>query len=151
MEKDSLQPPQISKTTTQVLPIESTQEAFLHHFASIEDATIQTEEELRQFSREHSSSAIAAAIQMQIASDDLPSVYELEDAIRELQVGRSSIGCLPAEFLRADPAAAATLLFPSLLALFRFFQQPISWKGGSIFRFSKGKVPGPHRQDTERF
>ena len=131
--------PKYRRRRHQVLPFESTQEAFLHHFANIEDATIQTEEELRRFSTAHSSSAIAAAIQMQVASEDLPSVYELEDAIRELQVGRSSIGCLPAEFLRADPAASATLLFPSLLALFRFFQQPMSWKGGQYFPLFKGK------------
>lgn len=131
--------PKYRRRRHQVLPFESTQEAFLHHFASIEDATLQTEDELRQFSRAHSSSAIAAAIQMQVASADLPSVYELEDAIRELQVGRSSIRCLPAEFLRADPAASATLLFPSLLALFRFFQQPMSWKGGQYFPLFKGK------------
>ena len=131
--------PKYRRRRHQVLPFESTQEAFLHHFANIEDATIQTEEDLRKFSTEHSSSAIAAAIHMQVASEDLPSVYELEDAIRDLQVGRSSIGCLPAEFLRADPAASATLLFPSLLALFRFFQQPMSWKGGQYYPLFKGK------------
>ena len=141
--------PKYRRRKKKPLPMADTHASFLTHFAAIEDAQIQTPQNLRHSSVEHSESALAKAITMQVSSLEIPSIFELEDAIRELQVGRSSIGNLPAEFLKADPAASATLLFPSLLALFRFFQQPISWKGGQYFPLYKGKgaitSPGNYR------
>ena len=131
--------PKYRRRKKKPLPMADTHASFMTHFAAIEDAQIQTPQNLRHSSAEHSASALAKAITMQVSSLEIPSIFELEDAIRELQVGRSSIGSLPAEFLKADPAASATLLFPSLLALFRFFQQPISWKGGQYFPLYKGK------------
>ena len=131
--------PRYRRRRARQLPMESTHEQFMTHFAGIEDAKIQSVGELRDFSAAHSASAIAKAVQLQVSSMDIPTVFELEDAIRQLQIGRSSIGSLPAEFLRADPAMAATLLYPSLIALFRFFQQPLSWKGGQYFPLFKGK------------
>lgn len=132
--------PKYRKRRRKPLPMHETHSTLLQHFASIEDAQIQDASALQLSSIEHSVSALGKAIRLQVASLELPSIFELEDAIRSLQTGTAAIGVLSAGFLKSDPAAAASLLFPSLLALFRFFQQPISWKGGQYFPRTCGQT-----------
>ena len=141
--------PKFRQKRRRPLPMASAHENLEHHFANIEDAQKVSGPQLVQVASQRSQQALAKAIGMDIPIQELPTVFELEDAIRSLSSQKAFVGCVPAELLKADPAQAAELLYPALLMFFRYFQQPTSWKGGQYFPLYKGKgatdSPGNYR------
>lgn len=121
------------------LPMADAHQHFTKHFADIEEAKTIPIEQLRSQVVQRSPKALNAAIRSEMPLDQLPSVFELEDAIRTLNNQKAFVGCIPAELLRAAPAQAAELLYPALLSFFRFYQQPATWKGGQYYPLYKGK------------
>ena len=121
------------------LPMAEAHQQFTKHFADIEEAKEITMEQLQSQILQRSPKALHEAIRSEMPLDQLPSVFELEDAIRTLNNQKAFVGCIPAELLRAAPAQAAELLYPALLSFFRFYQQPATWKGGQYYPLYKGK------------
>ena len=121
------------------LPMAEAHQQFTKHFADIEEAKAITMEQLQSQILQRSPKALHEAIRSEMPLDQLPSVFELEDAIRTLNNQKAFVGCIPAELLRAAPAQAAELLYPALLSFFRFYQQPATWKGGQYYPLYKGK------------
>lgn len=117
----------------------SAHQHFSQHFANIEDAKTVMPQQLTLQALERSSKALDTAIHSEMPLSQLPSIFELEDAIRTLNNNKAFVGCIPAELLRANPAQAAEMLYPTLIHFFRFYQQPASWKGGQYYPLYKGK------------
>lgn len=107
------------------------------HFADIEDAKFKDINEMCRTSQRKSQLALQTAVQRSMEGHHL--LFELEAAIRSSSTGKASVGCIPLEFLKADPPKAAELLMPMLTMFFRFQQQPLSLKGGAYFPLYKGK------------
>ena len=133
--------PKFRKRRRRPLPMEAAQSTMAQHFAETEDAVKISGPQLVTASLQRSGKALDSAIAHSMPVQDLPTIFELEEAIRTLHGQRAFIGCVPAELLKASPAHAAELLYPSLVMFFRFFQQPLSWKGGQYYPLYKGKGP----------
>ena len=131
------------------VPHQQAHDQFLTHFANIEDAAIVSISDLEVKSHDCSGKGIQAAIRIEMTAVDLPSIFELEDAIRAVASKKSSLGSFPIELMKADPSAAAEILLPLMMDFFRHFQQPITWKGGSYYPLFKGKgnysIPNNYR------
>ena len=116
------------------------------HFATIEDVAVINLSDLEAKLQECSGKGIQAAITLTMMAVDLPTIFELEDAIRAVATKKCSF---PIELMKADPSTAAEILLPLMMALFRHFQQPITWKGGSYYPLFKGKgsysIPNNYR------
>ncbi len=131
------------------LPHTTAHDAFLTHFAEIEDAQVSSIDHLAIASVQGSQQGLSASLNIQMYAVDLPTIFELEDAIRAVASRKSSLGAFQVELMKADPATTAEILMPLMIDFFRHFQQPITWKGGSYFPLFKGKgsysVPGNYR------
>eukprot|EP00434_Breviolum_minutum_P005930 symbB.v1.2.005229.t1/scaffold293.1/size237565/10 len=133
--------PKFRKRRRRPLPMASAQNTMAQHFADTEDAVNVSGTQLVHTSLQRSRCALTAAIAQSMPVHDLPTIFELEEAIRTLHGQKAFIGCVPAELLKASPSHAAELLYPSLVMFFRFLQQPLSWKGGQYYPLYKGKGP----------
>ena len=131
--------PKFRQKNKKPLPMASAHLSFEKHFAAIEDAKSVQMKELTIASNERSRKALQVAVAAQMPISQLPTIFELEDAIRSLSSHKAFIGCVPAELLKASPAVAAEMLFPAMIMFFRYLQQPTSWKGGQYFPLYKGK------------
>lgn len=131
--------PSFRKKTKKHLPFSVAMEGMHSHFAQIEDARFRTMEEMCQDSQCKSNCAIKHALERNVEAHHIPTIFELEAAIRSSSCGKASVGCIPLEFLKANPPKAAELLMPMMTMFFRFQQQPLSWKGGAYFPLYKGK------------
>eukprot|EP00434_Breviolum_minutum_P035323 symbB.v1.2.031260.t1/scaffold3609.1/size53966/2 len=131
------------------LPHCGAQDAFLEHFADIEEAQITELKTLAVDSSVKSYQGLCASLTIEMKAVDLPTIFELEEAIRSVACRKSSLGAFPIELMRADPALSAEILMPLMLDFFKHFQQPITWKGGSYYPLFKGKgsyqLPGNFR------
>lgn len=133
--------PKFRKRRRKPLPMASAQDTMAQHFAETEDAVKVSGSSLVSTSLQRSGHALTSAIAQSLPVQELPTIFELEEAIRTLHGQKAFIGCVPAELLKASPSHAAELLYPSLVMFFRFFQQPLSWKGGQYYPLYKGKGP----------
>ena len=131
--------PSFRKKSKKHLPFALAHEQLHAHFAGIEEAKIKSMDEMCEESQRKSVLALQATHTKEFSGAQLPSVFELETAIRATASGKACIGCLPLELLKADPPKAAELLLPMMVHFFRFQQQPLSWKGGAYFPLYKGK------------
>ena len=131
--------PKFRQRRKRPLPMTSVHRRLTQHFAEIEDAQHVQQEDLVTSAILRSNLALEKATSTTASFTQVPTIFELEEAIRSLTNNRAFIGCVPAELLKASPAHAAELLYPTLVMFFRFYQQPTSWKGGQYFPLYKGK------------
>ena len=131
--------PSFRKKIKKHLPFSVAMEGMHSHFATIEDARFRSIEAMCLDSRSKSQCALRKAAARYVEGCHLPTIFELEAAIRSSSCGKASVGCIPLEFLKANPPKAAELLMPMMTMFFRFQQQPLSWKGGAYFPLYKGK------------
>lgn len=131
--------PKFRRKAKKPLPMSSAHLSFEQHFADIEEARQVSMTSLVSQSVQRSQQALAVAVQQQMTIAQVPSVFELEDAIRSLTNHKAFVGCVPAELLKASPAEAADMLFPAMVMFFKYMQQPTSWKGGQYYPLYKGK------------
>ena len=131
--------PKFRQRRKRPLPMTSVHRRLTQHFAEIEDAQHVQQEDLVTSAILRSNLALEKAASPTASITHVPTIFELEEAIRSLTNNRAFIGCVPAELLKASPAHAAELLYPTLVMFFRFYQQPTSWKGGQYFPLYKGK------------
>ena len=134
--------PSFRKKSKKHLPFALAHEQMHAHFAGIEEAKVKSMKEMCEESQKKSAIALQATQNKEFAGAQLPTIFELEKAIRATACGKACIGCIPIEFLKADPPKAAQLLMPMMIHFFRFQQQPLSWKGGAYFPLFKGKGGG---------
>lgn len=104
------------------LRYEQTQKAFLAHFAAIEDAQMMELSRVCEVTTSINSTACQAAHEVDFELQDIPTLFELENAIHEMQAGRASAGAIIPEILKASPHQMAI-----------YFQAPMTWKGATFF------------------
>ncbi|CAE7599718.1 GIP [Symbiodinium sp. CCMP2592] len=79
-----------------------------------------------------------------LSFEDVPTLSELEAAFRSTQLHRAfGVDAIPAEALHAAPGMAARAFFGVVLKSFMRVEEPIQWKGGSLYSVWKGKA-APH-------
>ena len=143
--------PKFRKRRRRPLPMESAQSTLAQHFAETEDAVKVSGSQLVTTSLHRSGKALDSAIAHSMPVHDLPTIFELEEAIRTLHGQKAFIGCVPAELLKASPAHAAELLYPSLVMFFRFSSSPCRGREGSTTRCTRAKAPVTTPRASERF
>ena len=131
--------PSFRRRTKRHLPFAIAHEQMHLHFAGIEEAEFRTLQDMCADSQWKSLQALQTTSAAKFEGDQMPTLFELEEAIRATPSGKASIGCIPIELLKANPPKAAQLLLPMMVSFFRFQQQPLSWKGGAYFPLFKGK------------
>eukprot|EP00438_Fugacium_kawagutii_P026563 Skav206297 [mRNA] locus=scaffold3268:96483:97754:+ [translate_table: standard] len=71
---------------------------------------------------------------------DIPTIADLEAAIRDMRNGKAVSGVMTPELLKCDIQTAAQLLYPALLSFLLQAQQPFTHKGGSLRPLWKRKA-----------
>eukprot|EP00438_Fugacium_kawagutii_P036241 Skav228228 [mRNA] locus=scaffold3932:70869:74357:- [translate_table: standard] len=127
----------------------ASQSAFTEHFARIEDAVVVEIKDIANIVQEANCRTLETAQTIEIGIHDLPSIFELESAIRSMALGKSVAGGLVPELARASPSATAKLLYPALLDAVAWYQEPFRWKGGYLHPLIK-KKNGGHGVDNHR-
>lgn len=117
----------------------ATQDAFMTHFAAIEDAVAQPLAVINDIVTAQAPLALASAKKWDIPTVELPTLGELENVIHSLREGRAVEGLLTPELLHCEVPMAARILYPALLQFCAQAQQPFSWKGGKILPLWKRK------------
>ncbi|CAE7829122.1 unnamed protein product [Symbiodinium sp. CCMP2592] len=117
---------------------EEVEDAWINHFAGIEDGLRVTPQELA-----------ASCIQNQLKREldsielnrlELPTRIELEQALRDTASGRAAgLDLVPGEALHFAAAEASSALYPILLKTSLRLAEPIQFKGGSLQAAWKGK------------
>ena len=78
---------------------------------------------------------------LEILPADVPTLAELEGAFRQTMLHRAfGTDGIPAEALQAAPGAAARAFYPLLIKCALRIEEPIQFKGGSLFAVWKGKL-----------
>eukprot|EP00438_Fugacium_kawagutii_P023637 Skav203365 [mRNA] locus=scaffold940:166757:171457:+ [translate_table: standard] len=117
----------------------ATDQSFLQHFAQVENAQIHPKPQIAERIVQLNLKAGDFAATHELDAAVLPSLFDLENAIRRLRADKAVLGAVVAEALLADPPLAARLLFPLLMANAAHLQQCFSWKGGELFPLWKQK------------
>ena len=114
------------------------EEAWVEHFSGIEDGCRRSPEDL-----------VAACLHTQRSRDlddmdigpmDLPTQADLETAFRDTTLHRAyGIDGVPVEALHSAPGAAARAMFPVILKCALRLEEPLHFKGGSLYAVWKGK------------
>eukprot|EP00438_Fugacium_kawagutii_P009100 Skav211904 [mRNA] locus=scaffold4079:7401:20832:+ [translate_table: standard] len=126
------------------LRFETTQQDFTRHFASIEEADIISLDQICQNVTRINRLACQSAGSIDVGPDDLPTIYELEAAIRAMPARKSVAGPVTPELLHVNPALGARILFPAMVDFFLYYQQPWYWKGGVLCPLLKKPGAGYH-------
>ena len=125
---------------------EQRDEVWLRHFGAQEYGTIlPTKDFLVQACRQQ-------GVQDDMTWDigDIPTVLEVEQALREVPLGKAAgLDNLPGEVLRAAPAAMAAAAHPLFAKALLNLRQPVQWRGGILFEAWQGAGsmadPASHR------
>ena len=114
------------------------EKAWVQHFSSIEAGQPRDPQQL-----------VADCLRAQHARDldpfcpkigELPTRLDLEKAFRDTVLHRAfGLDGVPAEALHAAPSAASLALFPVILKCSMRLQEPLQFKGGSLYAVWKGK------------
>ncbi|CAE6923113.1 unnamed protein product, partial [Symbiodinium sp. CCMP2456] len=114
------------------------EKAWVEHFSSIEAGVTKDPQSL-------ANSCIAAQLKrdlsdLVIAPDELPSCSDLEKAFRCTMLHRAfGIDGVPAEALHTVPGPAARALYAVILKCAMRVEEPLHFKGGSLYAVWKGK------------
>ena len=118
---------------------EQMEQAWVEHFSGIEAGVQKTTKSLA-----------ATCIQAQRATNfdelvidrtDLPTLSELETAFRQTMLHRAfGTDQIPAEAIHGAPGAAAKALYPVILKCALRLEEPLHFKGGSLYAVWKGKA-----------
>eukprot|EP00438_Fugacium_kawagutii_P001747 Skav227124 [mRNA] locus=scaffold133:31032:36275:- [translate_table: standard] len=112
-------------------------ESFTRHFARIEDATLVPTQQIADVICKENAQAHAVMSQTDVDLDDLPTIFDLEAAIAQLQAGKAVPGPIVPEMFKASPREAAQLLFPSLIQTVLQQQTCFCWRAGYLFPLFK--------------
>eukprot|EP00438_Fugacium_kawagutii_P020670 Skav217593 [mRNA] locus=scaffold3512:108064:122800:- [translate_table: standard] len=127
----------------------ATDRSFMEHFAAIEQAEVLPLSQLAHSVATGNIAACRQALSQDSSISDLPSVFELECAIRDLKAQKVATGPLAPEVCLADPVTAARMIYPFMLQNAAFYQQSFIHKGGYICPLYKQKGP-LHLTDSYR-
>eukprot|EP00438_Fugacium_kawagutii_P021420 Skav230559 [mRNA] locus=scaffold7717:17184:43069:- [translate_table: standard] len=110
---------------------------FVRHFAKIEAATIVSTEHVRDVIVQQNQQAHATQMDDTVDVADIPTLFEVEQAIAHLSARKAVPDCLVPELFLASPGRAAQLLFPALLSVVLQHQTCYTWKGGFLYPLHK--------------
>ena len=118
---------------------EQMEKAWVEHFSGIEAGVQRTPQELAESCVQAQRSRDFDALD--ITSSDLPTLTELETAFRQTMLHRAfGTDQIPAEALHGAPGAAAKALYPVILKCAFRLEEPLHFKGGSLYAVWKGKA-----------
>ena len=81
--------------------------------------------------------------EVQCLAEHIPSLTDLEVALRRIQKGKArGPDGIPGELCRHHPSAIAKLLFPTMMKMIIHGHEPLEFKGGRLTMAYKGR--GPH-------
>eukprot|EP00438_Fugacium_kawagutii_P017234 Skav228673 [mRNA] locus=scaffold1332:626815:631419:- [translate_table: standard] len=116
------------------------QERWIDFFSNMEGGTRVTAAELRSNWIQSLKDIEAHDPEDPIRVEDLPSLMDLESALRAAPM-KKAVGPdgLPAELCKVDPGALAHRLYPLLWKILLHGQEPLQYKGGRLTPIYKGK------------
>ena len=115
------------------------EQAWVEHFSGIEAGVQKTSQALAteciQAQRSRDFDGLA------IVQSDLPTLTEVKTAFRQTMLHRAfGTDQIPAEALHGAPGAAAKALYPVFLKCAFRLEEPLHFKGGSLYAVWKGKA-----------
>ncbi|CAE7657229.1 unnamed protein product [Symbiodinium sp. CCMP2592] len=123
-------------------------DTWIEHFSGIEGGQRRTPHALAQACVKTQQNRDLDCINLTAA--DVPTCCELEAAFRGTQLHRAfGTDCIPAEALHAVPGHAARVLYSLILKCTMRIEEPLHWKGGSLYAVWKGKA-APHQCHAHR-
>ena len=127
------------KVKSRAMRFTDAQETFEQHFAQNEKAVNMADEDLKEHLHAMSKWTLEKSHEIPVEIRYIPSLQELEQAIRKAKNGKACFGKFNPEWMLAAPRETAIAIFPALLDLFVFFQEPACLKGGQYFPLWKQK------------
>ena len=127
------------KVKSRAMRYADTQKAFEKHFAENERATNMRDQDLQDHLHQMSRRALDSGMNIPIEIRHLPTLQELEHAIRRAKAGKACFGSALPEWLLAAPRETAITIFPVLMDMFVYFQEPACLKGGNYYPLWKQK------------
>ena len=110
------------------------------HFASIEDGEAIPVHVLRKEVAEVGDWAQLMVAEQAVELDNMPTLFELEDAVRKLKAGKAYDLCrLPPELARSSCSAFARAIWPLFLKFWVWKAEPWVMKGGRVSPLYKGQ------------
>ena len=109
------------------------------HFASIEDGEEVDLEILADLVHHGNDWAQLVVAGRQVDALAMPTIFELEKAVRRIQCGKAyDISDFPPELARAEPRKFATVLWPLFLKSWVWMADTLAFKGGRVMPLYKG-------------
>ena len=130
-----------ARKATRILRYTTTTQAFEQQFATAEDAQSMDTPQLQMMLHERSQKAIESMLKVGQEIEDLPTIQELEDALRRVKLDKSVFGPVVPEWVKAAPRQMALVLFEAYMDYFLYAQEPGRSKGGWCCPLWKGKMP----------
>ena len=127
------------KVKSRAMRYADTQKAFEKHFAENERATNMKDQDLQDHLHQMSRRALDSGMNTPIEIRYLPTLQELENAIKRAKAGKACFGSAFPEWLLAAPRETAITIFPVLMDMFVYFQEPACLKGGNYYPLWKQK------------
>ena len=121
------------KVKSRAMRFTGAHQAFEKHFADNEKAVNMSDQDLQEKLCQMSSHSIEKSFEIPIEIRYIPTLQELERAIRKAKAGKACYGNMYPEWMLAAPRETALAIFPALIDLFVFFQEPACLKGGEYF------------------
>ena len=122
------------------LKIEALDDQWMPHFCQLEVGKTATCSQLLEDC--HARQLGTPVQQHDFDMSDLPTIEQLEDALRQTPAGKATgFDVLPSQLFRQYPCDLADVFFPLLLKMFLWQHEPIAGKGGQLAVFHKKGSP----------
>ena len=121
------------------IPFAQVVDAAQQYFAEVEHGEEISLEQLQADVEQDNDIAQLSMAGKEVVCSDMPTIFDLEDAVRKLRTGKSYSMCqLPPELARASTSDFARMLWPVFLKFWIWKADPIWLKGGRVCPLYKG-------------
>ena len=128
-----------ARMQSRALRFSKTMATFEEHFAHNEAAVQMSADQLQDRLHRNSAKALEMSSSIPIDVAQIPTLFEFEQALRRSTPGKAHFGPAVPEWFAYAPRESAQALYPLLLDMWIYFQEPAAMKGGAYFPLWKQK------------
>lgn len=118
-----------------------TQQALAHHFAEVESADLVPLQEVSAQLVHRQCHSVQCSPHEDLSLDQIPSILEVEQAIRHVHNHKATVGVTTAELFHACPMTAAQIVYPFVIKAVLDYQEAFTHKGGLLVPLWKKRGP----------